>query len=209
MSKIKNEDQVGVTRAPVSPLWSTVFDMPLDELKSRVGQAHGFMQQAIALFPGLYAMTDDERKYTNGRIRTGEGAQFLTLINIMEAFPQFFVGLADLDQGIDPKQVETPLMRDRVQRAEILADLLDTAAKLGGLSDTVLHLRELVRDPIKEAYAISKVMAKSSNALKSMLATVINFYATMAKAAAATRKANAEAAAAEKAAAEAKAGGKG
>lgn len=201
MSKMKKEDKVPVATAPTPPVWSTVFDMPLDELKSRVGQAHGFMQQAIGLFPGLYAMTDDERKVTNGRIRTGEGAQFLKLLDIMEAFPQFFVGLADLDEGIDPKQVETPLMRDRVQRAEILADLLDTAAQLGGLSDTVLHLRELVRDPMKEAYAISKIMQKSSDALKSMLASVINYYAAMAKAAAATRKANAEKAAAEKAAA--------
>jgi hypothetical protein len=159
------------------------------------------MRQAVALFPGLYAMTDEERKYSNGRIRTGEGPQFLTLIAIMEAFPQYFEGLADLDQGIDPKQVETPLMRDRVQRAEILAKLLDDAAKLGALSDTVMHLRELVRDPMKEAYAIAKVMSKSSDKLKSMLASVINFYAAMAKAAAATRKANAETAAAEKAAA--------
>jgi hypothetical protein len=146
-------------------------------------------------------MTDDERRYSNGRIRVGEGTQFLTLIDIMEAFPVFFEGLADLDEGIDPKQVETPLMRDRVQRAEILANLLDDAAKLGGLSDTVLHLRELVRDPMKDAYAIAKVMAKSNGKLKTMLVTVINYYAAMAKAAAATRKANAEKAAAEKQAA--------
>ena len=201
MSKTKKEDKVAATQTLASPLWSTVFDMPLDELKSRAVQAHGFIQQAIGLFPGLYAMTDDERKYTNGRIRTGEGPQFLTLIDIMEAFPQFFEGLANLDQGIDPKQVETPLMRDRVERAEILAKLLDDAAKLAALSDTVLHLRELVRDPMKEAYAISKVMQKSSDKLKSMLASVINFYANLAKASAATKKANAEAAAAEKKAA--------
>jgi hypothetical protein len=201
MSKMKKVDKVEVATAPTPLAWSTVFDMPLDELKSRVGQAHGFMQQAVALFPGLYAMTDDERKYTNGRVRTGEGLQFLTLIDIMEAFPKFFEGLADLDQGVDPKQVETPLMRDRVQRAEILAKLLDDAAKLGALSDTVLHLRELVRDPMKEAYAISKVMQKSSDKLKSMLASVINYYADLAKASAATRKANADAAAAQKKAA--------
>ena len=200
MPKMKQADNADATSTLASPKWSTVFDMPLDELERRVVQAHGFMQQAVALFPGLSVMTDEERKYSNGRIRTGEGPQFLTLIAIMEAFPRFFEGLADLDQGIDPTQVETALMRDRVQRAEILAKLLDDAAKFGALSDTVLHLRELVRDPMKEAYAIAKVMAKSNDQLKSMLATVINFYAAMAKAAAATRKANAEAAA-EKAAA--------
>ena len=120
------------------------------------------MQQALALFPGLHVMTDEERKYSNGRIRNGEGPQFLTLIAIIEAFPKFFEGLADLDEGVDPTQVETPLMRDRVQRAEMLAKLIDDAAKLGAISDTVLHLRELVRDPMKEAYAISKVKARGS-----------------------------------------------
>jgi hypothetical protein len=54
---------------------------------------------------------------------------------------------------------------------------------------------------MKEAYGISKAMAGSNAKLKSMLAPVINFYAALAKAAAATRKANAEAAAAEKKAA--------
>jgi hypothetical protein len=201
MAKTKQAEKVDVKQTHASPVWTTVFDMPLDELERRRVQAHELMKQALALFPGLHAMTDDERRYSNGRIRAGEGTQFLTLIDIMEAFPLFFEGLADLDEGIDPKQVETPLMRDRVQRAEILANLLDDAAKLGGLSDTVLHLRELVRDPMKDAYAIAKVMAKTNANLKTKLVTVINYYAAMAKAAAATRKANAEAAAAEKAAA--------
>ena len=201
MVNIKKLDKIDDAGKGVTPAWSTVFDMPIDELERRVAQAHGFMQQAVDLFPGLNVMTDEERKYSTGRIRNGEGQQFLTLISIMEAFPKFFEGLADLDEGVDPTKVETPLMRDRVQRAEILATLLDPAAQFGGISDTVLHLRELVRDPMKEAYGIAKAMAGSNAKLKSMLASVINFYAALAKAAATTRKANAEAAAAAKKAA--------
>lgn len=201
MSKIKNDDpaaKISVKKADV-PVWTTVFDMPLDELERRVAQARGFMQQAFDLFPGLQVMTDDERKNSNGRIRKGEGPMQLVVISVMEAFPAFFQGLADLDEGIDPTKVETPLMRDRIQRAETLAQLLDVADKFGGMSDTVMHLRALVRDPIKEAYGISKAMANTNDALKSMLAPVINFYAAIARAAAATRKANAEAALAAKA----------
>ena len=33
------------------------------------------------------------------------------------------------------------------------------------MSDTVMHLRALVRDPIKEAYGISKAMAKTNDTL--------------------------------------------
>ena len=178
--------------------WTSVFDMPLSELETRVTQASGLMQQALALFPGLIVKTDDERKHSNGRIRTGEGEKHLIIVSVMEAFPSYFEGLADLDQGLDPSVVETPLMRDRIQRAEILARLGDVAGKFDAMSDTVLHLRELVREPIREAYGIAKAMAKANQALRSMLAPVIDFYAAMAKASAASRKANAEAHAATK-----------
>lgn len=181
------------TKKTASQGWTTVFDMPLDELESRVAKAGALMQQAFDLFPGLLVMTDEERKYSNGRIRNGEGLMYLTVLSVVEAFPAFFEGLADLDQGIDPTKVETPLMRDRIQRAEILGRLLATTEKFGGMSDTVLHLRGLVRDPIREAYGIAKSMAKTNVKLKSMLAPVIDFYAAIAKTAAATRKANAEA----------------
>ncbi len=69
----------------------------------------------------------------------------------------------------------------------------DPAGKLGGMSDTVLHLRSLVRDPLKEAYGIAKSMAKTNVKLKSMLAPIIDFYAALARTAAESRKANAEA----------------
>ena len=84
-------------------------------------------------------------------------------------------------------------MRDRIQRAELLAPLAAYAEKFGGMSDTVLHLRSLVRDPVKEAYGIAKSLANTNQKLKSMLAPVINFYAALAKASAAARRANAEA----------------
>lgn len=178
------------TKKTGAQTWTSVLDMPLDELESRVGQAGTLMKQAFALFPGLLVLTDEERRYSNGRFRNGEGQMYLTILAVMEAFPTFFEGLADLDQGVDPTKVETPLLRDRLQRAEILARLLDPAGQLGGMSDTVLHLRSLVRDPVKEAYGIAKSMAKTNPKLKSMLAPVIDFYAAIARAAAESRKAN-------------------
>ncbi len=178
------------TKKTGAQTWTSVLDMPLDELESRVGQAGTLMKQAFALFPGLLVLTDEERRYSNGRFRNGEGQMYLTILAVMEAFPTFFEGLADLDQGVDPTKVETPLLRDRLQRAEILARLLDPAGQLGGMSDTVLHLRSLVRDPVKEAYGIAKSMAKTNTKLKSMLAPVIDFYAAIARAAAESRKAN-------------------
>jgi hypothetical protein len=183
-----------------APVWTSVLDMPLTELESRVTQAGKLMAQILDLFPGVIVMPEAERKVSNGRLRNGEGGAYLTLITVMEAFPALFEGLADLDQGVDPTHVETPLMRDRIQRAELLARFAAVADKLGGVSDTVLHLRSLVREPMSEAYGIAKSMAKTNQKLKSMLAPVLDFYAAIAKVAAATRKANAEAKAAADAA---------
>lgn len=177
---------------------ASVFEMSLDELEKRTAKATELLQQVADLFPGLLVMTSEERRNANGRLRNGEGSMFLTLISVMEAFPTFFESLADLDQGLDPTKVETPLLRDRIQRAELLAKLIAPAEKLKGMSDTVLHLRGLVRDPIKEAYGIAKSLAKTNTKLKSMLAPVIDFYAAIARQAAETRKANAEAAQADK-----------
>jgi len=178
---------------PTKPgAWNDVFDMPLEELSKRAETARGLIQQALDLFPGLVTLTEEERRHSSGRLRRGEGAMFLTLLAIMEAFPQFFEGLADLDEGVDPTKVEIELMRDRVERAEALAPLIDVMNKLGGVSDTVLVLRAKVREPMSEAYGIAKVMAKTNQALRSKLAPVIDFYSSIAKAAAASRKANAE-----------------
>jgi hypothetical protein len=192
-----NEKKTQAQAQIQAPVWTSVFDMPLVELDSRVLQAGKLMAEVLALFPGLIVMPEAERKVSNGRLRNGEGGAYLTILTIMEAFPALFEGLADLDQGVDPTHVETPLMRDRIQRAEILARLDAVADKLGGVSDTVLHLRSLVREPMSEAYGIAKSMAKTNQKLKSMLAPVLDFYAALAKAAAAARKANAEAKAAD------------
>ncbi len=176
------------SKAVATAAGKDIFDMPLDELQKRVETAHGHIQQVIDLFPGLITLTEEERRHTSGRIRKGEGGMFLAVLSIIESFPHFFEGLSDLDGGVDPNKVEVELMRDRVQRAELLAPLSDLTEKLTGLSDTVLHLRAKVREPISQAYGIAKVMAKTNQALRSKLAPVIDFYASIAK----TRKANGE-----------------
>ncbi len=193
MSKSKNPQAPAAQQA-----WTNVSDMPLEELQRRAAEAAEKMQEILGLFPGLVTLTADERQHSRGRIRTGEGKIFLTLVSVMEKFPELFLGLADLDEGVDPTRVETELLRDRILRAEALAPLSALAERMRDLSDTVLHFRGLVRDPIGEAYGISKAMARTNTALRSMLAPVLDFYAAAAKLAAASRKANAEAESAKK-----------
>jgi hypothetical protein len=165
--------------------------MPLDELQRRAEQSAALMNQAIALLPGALTMTAQERRHSPGRLRSGEGPVYLDVISIIEEYPAFFEGLADLDEGVDPGKVETGLMRDRIQRAEILAPLGKLTEKFVGISDSVLHLRGLVRQPVTEAYGIAKSLARTNAAIRSRLARTIDYYAGFARVAAAARKANA------------------
>ena len=170
----------------------SILTMPLDALQSRVTQAMGLWKQILVLLPGGVVFTDNERLRTQGRLRDGEEAQLLTVLDVTEAFPALFEGLADLDEGADPTRFEPKLLRDRLQRAAILAPFVDSLAYPAehSLGDTVLHLRALARGPLSEAYGIAKAMARSNLKLKTLLAPVMDFYRSLAVMAAAARKVN-------------------
>jgi hypothetical protein len=180
---------------PKTAAHESILTMPLDELRARVVKAIALWQQILALLPGGVVLTDNERGHTRGRLRDGESAQMLTVLDVCEKFPALFESLVDLDEGVDPTKFETPLLRDRLQRAEILAPLADALSntQLLSITDTVLHLRDLARTPISEAYGIAKSIAKTNVALKTMLAPVLDFYRALAELAAAARKANQDA----------------
>jgi hypothetical protein len=171
---------------------ASILTMPLDELRERVTKALALWKQIEALLPGGIVLTEAERKSTLGRLRDSESGHLLTILAVCEKFPALFTSLADLDEGTDPTRFETELLRDRLQRAEALEPLVTALAdaKIVAVSDTVLHLRNLARAPISEAYAIAKTIAKTNAQVSTMLAPVLDFYRGLAALAAAARKAN-------------------
>ena len=173
----------------------SILTMPPAELRARVAKALALWQQILALLPGGVVLTEPERQHSHGRLRDGEGAQMITVLAVAERFPALFASLADLDEGTDPTRFELPLLRERLERAEILAPLAEALAgrQLLSITDTVLHLRDLVRTPVSEAYAIAKSVAKTDVKLKTMLAPVMDYYRRLAELSAASRKANQDA----------------
>lgn len=100
----------------------------------------------------------------------------------MEAQPSYFNVLADKDHGRDPSRFETSVLRERLERREILAQV---AAKLSPMameaSDHVLHLGAITRGPILAAYHIAKPLGEHNARISSKLAKARSFYARMAK----------------------------
>jgi hypothetical protein len=118
----------------------------------------------------------------------------LTVLSACAAYPAYVASLADEDNGVDPTTFETELLTSRIQLATLLTPVSAALMQLASnVDDTVLYLTELTKGPTLEAYAILKVVAKSDLALKTALTPVLDFYSSIGKTAAATRKKNAAA----------------
>lgn len=137
---------------------------------------------------GLASLTDEERLHSNGRIREGEDAAILAILDTIDASPATFQALAPHDHGDDPKVVETAPARTAIERRELLLPLRDRlAALVQRLSDDLLSSGALARDVSVPAYAILQANAAFDPNLRKKGATAISYYGKAPKKAAATR----------------------
>lgn len=151
--------------------------LEVDDLRQRVDKALVLVDQIIALFPELVRKTEEDQKFSEGRMRTGEGRMLGIVLNAVDLRPELFTSLADRDEGHDPKKLETGLLRDRLQKRELYYKL---AAKLKPLAsdfdDTALHFGELVRPAVLAAYRIAKTLSETDQQLRTTIAEVIDFF---------------------------------
>lgn len=158
----------------------SVFEMPLAELTRRVEQAEALVAQAQALLPGLRTLTEDDRRHSIGRFRSGETEVLQRVIDAIRAHPAYFASLADEDEGHDPSQLEVELIADRLARRDLLARLQISFTSLEQpLSDSVMHLGEQTRGVLLAAYRIGRTMARTDRKLRDLIAPVIDFYGAL------------------------------
>jgi hypothetical protein len=163
-------------------------ELPIEELRLRAARAKELINELNTLFPDYRRYTEDERRHSQGRLRDGEAKMLGTVIDVVEYAPHYFASLADQDEGHDPNRLETPLLRDRLERRVIMGEINDALEPLTRtVSDTALHYGELVRPVLLSAYRIAKPLSKSDRGVANRLAPVIDFYAGPARAAAQTR----------------------
>ena len=167
-----------------------VDEMPLAVLRANVAEAKGYVGKMRALVPGLFLLPDDERRHSDGRLRDGEEAALHSVLDVADAHPESFQVLAAKDGGRDPKVFETQLLRERLERRALLAEL---AAELEPfaleLADTLLVLGSLARQPTLAAYGIAKPLAEHDAEARSKLAKALSFYGGLAERAAKSRAA--------------------
>ena len=163
-------------------------ELPIEELRQRAVRAKELIDELNALFPDRRRYTEDERRHSQGRLREGEAEMLGNVLSVVEYAPHYFASLADQDEGHDPGRLETPLLRDRLERRVIMGQISDALEPFTrGIGDTALHYGDLVRPVLLSAYRIAKPISKSDLGVANRLAPVVDFYTGPARAAAQTR----------------------
>lgn len=186
------EARADIASASATPV-ETVFNMPIEKLRMNVPLALDHLDQIKVLLPGMLTLTNEDRKNAS-KFRDGETRGFYDLLQFAIASPQYFDGLADRDQGHDPTRFEPELIRDRLQRRDLLAQFAVPAEDLSTkASDSVLHLGELTKPVLSAIYGIARALSKHNEVVRSSIAKLIDFYSGVARRAAETRARNAAA----------------
>ena len=165
-----------------------VIDLSRAEIEKRIAKSIAHLDAIEALLPGLVALTDDERRTSEGRFRTGEPAALAAVLDVADAYPGSFTVLADKDGGKDPKTFETDFLRDALVRTVALDKLAtDLEALARDVRDTQLRIGGATRRTMLAAYEIAKPLAKHDDAVRTKLAVALDFYSAPARQGAKTR----------------------
>lgn len=152
-------------------------NLPIEELRKRVAEGMAMAKKLRTMFPELVRKTEEDRKYSQGNMRKGEGPMLSKVLDAVDLRPAYFESLADRDEGHDPRKFETPLLRDRLERRELYYQLAAELEPLGSdFEDTALHFGELSRPAVLAAYRIAKTLAETDQALRTAIADVIDFF---------------------------------
>lgn len=157
--------------------------LPIEEVRKRKAKALELIGQLKELFPDLVELTEEDRKFSQGRMRTGEPDVLRAVLVAVDQSPEYFKSLGDEDEGHDPTKFETELLRERLERRELYREIADAIGPVAsGFSDTVLHFGSLVRPAVLAAYRIAKTLSRTDQKMKTTLAKAIDFYRAPAKA---------------------------
>src|SRR5262245_58213431 len=93
------------------------------EVGKRVDAALALIAQAEEALGPLVELSEDARVHSNGRLRDGESAALLNLLDTADAFGSLFAAIADRDRGTDDGAFESGPTRDNLARRDHMARL--------------------------------------------------------------------------------------
>ena len=166
---------------------ASIFEMPLEVLEKNVAKFESLAAQMAELLPGAAKLTEQERRETDGKFRSGEAAALSSVLDAADARGELFSSLADKDGGHDPSSFETDFLREELMRIELLGRAQAALERLN-VSDSVLRMGEQLKPVLLAAYHLGKLNAQHDATVRSKMATALDFYSRIARKSAATKK---------------------
>jgi hypothetical protein len=166
---------------------ASIFEMPLEVLQKHVAKFEALAAEMAELLPGAANLTEQERRETDGKFRSGEAAALGSVLDAADARAELFSSLADKDGGHDPSSFETDFLREELARIELLGRA-QTALETLNVSDSILRMGEQVKPVLLAAYHLGKLNAQHDAAVRSRMAAALDYYSRIARKSAATKK---------------------
>jgi hypothetical protein len=173
------------------PEVTNIADVRSDALLAREEKIMDLLQQLEDAIDDGVELQDATRGRTV-RVRGEDEKNALSsILDYVDSQPAAFQGLANRDQGHDPKRYETDLLRHRLDNAFTLSRIVDRFDEVRlSYADSALYVGSLVKAPILAAYEIAKPLANVDDANGKKLNPALNFYGAIARAGAKTRREN-------------------
>jgi hypothetical protein len=166
-----------------------IADITTEKLAGRIQQIEKHLDAIDELMADAVEMTDEQRRSALRLMGPAEVTALQGVLDFAEARPELFDDLAAEDNGDDPSQFETRLVRNRLANADLLNRLADRfAATTQPIADSALYVTTLAKRPLLAAYEIAKPFQQRDREHGKMLNEAINLYRARALAAVQARK---------------------
>jgi len=164
----------------------TATDLPETDASRAIrrlsGEIVGSLQQYFTQLAALAVrLTPDERQSGTGKLLDGEAVQLARVAQVAAARPEFVVGLAAKDGGIDPSTFETDALLDHlavhVAARDAARAITAEAANLAKLmGDVAIHRGAQARTPLLAAYKVLSAVAAHDPVVANAIRGVQEFF---------------------------------
>jgi hypothetical protein len=159
---------------------SGISSIAEEKLKKAVAEAVAHLYEAMGALPFLVSLTSDQRMHSGGKLKHGEEVALDAVITTMARHPGAFASLK-----LDPTA-----MSEQLSRRALLQPLATLTAQFAErVSDTMLYVSGAVHESVSAAYRLGSVLAGHDQAIATDLQPAQQFYQSLGRASARSRKA--------------------
>ena len=151
-------------------------------LEQRVALSLGYIQALSALWPDLVALTDDQRRASNGRLASRYVGALETLFTVASTPPYApaFALLGNTEGKVDGGTFDPAALLDEIQGIAALRKVSIAVKKLDALiDDDLMHRGEKVVEPGLAALDLARSLARSNAHFRAKIATSLNEFKSM------------------------------